>query len=360
MEMASLDMLVVPTEPDIRYLTQASYDIGPTVFPLRDAVTLLADEGRVDPAARQWVRDVRPMARRWADGIVARLRELNANGKIIGVVGLESSSAHPDGNWNYNTFIWMREAFPRTRWVGATSLLQQVRSLKSAEELAALARAATATDAGLREVVARFERGARDGVLRAQMLLASVRSGTDLPRRALVGLGPLGAARPPSVPQGRTAEIGDVLVADLAGCCLGYESPAIQLATLGPAPRDWREAWNVHLEAWDRAWETLRPGTSVSGVETAARRATAGRYVVRLEIEGAGLGEDLPCFPPGLDDRNRPEPTVLEEGMCLVLKPSVGWGAPRSRQYLAWSDTIVLTGDGPQRLGTRPHEIAVR
>jgi Xaa-Pro aminopeptidase len=359
MEMASLDLLVVPTAPDIRYLTQASYDPGPAIFPLRDAVTLLADEGRVDPAARQWVRDVRPVARRWADGLVTRLRELNANGKIIGVVGLDSSAAHPDGNWNYNTFIWMREAFPRTRWVGATSLLHLVRSVKSAEELQALEHAARATDAGLRAAVACFGRGVLDREIQGQVLLAATRTGTELPRRALVGMGPLDQARPPSIPQGHAADEGDVLVAELAGSCLGYLAPAVQLAALGPLPGDWRDAWRVHVDAWNRAWELLRPGTSVGEVDLVARRASAGRFTVRLEIQGGGLGEDLPCFPPGLDERNRPEPTVLQEGMCLELRPSVGWGAPRSRQYLTWSDTVVLTGDGPRRLGSRPREVTV-
>jgi Xaa-Pro dipeptidase len=285
---------------------------------------------------------------------------LNANGKIIGVVGLDSSAAHPDGEWNYNTFIWMREAFSRTRWVGATSLLQQVRSLKSAEELTALEHAARATEAGLLAAVSRLGCGILDREIQAEMLHAAVRSGTEPPMRALAGVGPLGHARPPSLPTGRAAEAGDVLVAELAGSSQGYESPAVQLATIGPLPGDWHDAWNVHLEAWDRAWEMLRPGTNVAEVEVAARRATAGRYSVRLEIRGAGLGEDLPCFPPGLDERNRPEPVVLQEGMCLELRPSVGWGAPRSRQYLTWSDTIALTADGPRRLGTRSHELIVR
>jgi Xaa-Pro aminopeptidase len=238
--------------------------------------------------------------------------------------------------------------------------LQQVRAIKSAEELTALAHAARSTDAGLLAALDGLQAGVLDRELQVRMQLAAVDSGGDLPRHPLLGMGPLEEARPPSLPRGRAGEAGDVLIAELAGSWQGYEAPAVQVAVLGPLPGDWRDAWRVHLEAWDRGWERLQPYTGVEEIDRAARRASAGRYTVSLEIAGSGLGDDLPCFPTGLDERNRPEPAVLQEGMCLTIKPAVRWGAPRSRHYLTWSDTIVLTAAGPRRLGTRPHELTVR
>ncbi len=360
METGSLDLLVVPSETDTRYLTQAAYDIGPTIIPLRDEVTLLSDTGLVAPAAQDWVTDIRQVGRRWADGIVARLNELNANGKIIGVVGLDTSTAHPDGDLNYNTFIWMREAFPRTRWVGATTLMQEVRAIKSAEEIAVLERAAASTDAGLLAAVSALGAGVRDREVWAQMTLGAVRAGGDPPRHAVVGLAPMSAGHPPPGPLGRAAERGDLLMAGLRGSVAGYEAGGTQLATVGPLPGEWQDAWQVHVDAWGRILEVLVPGQSVIDLEIAARAAATDRYAVRLEILGAGLGEDLPCFPPQRNDRGRPEPTVLAPNMALTLRPWVEWDGPNGRLQLTWSDTILATDGPPRRLGSRPHDSAER
>lgn len=359
MELASLDVLVVPTLADSRYLTQAAHDIGPTIFPLHAEVTLLSGEGRVGDAARHWVRDVRPVARRWADGIISRLTELDANGKIIGVAGLDSSPTHPDGDCNYNTFVWLREAFPRTRWVGATSLLRQVRAIKSPAEVSALERAAAGTDAGLTAAVAAFRPGVADREVWGQAALAAARSGAAPPCRLRVGTAPLAEGRPDPFPTGRTAMPGDVLVVRMAGCAAGYHAPGTQLAVLGELPPEWRQAWEIHLEAWGRAWEILRPGTALDALETAARAVAAGPHAVRLEIRGAGLGDDLPHLTSGHPSRDPTEPIHLQEGMAFEVRPVVEWLSGGAHHAVSWSDTIVLTASGPRRLGARPHAIGL-
>jgi Xaa-Pro aminopeptidase len=360
MASASLDLLVVPGVTESRYLTQAAYDVGPTIFPVADEVTLLSDTGLVGPAAWDWVTDIRPVGRRWADGIVTRLNELNANGKIVGVVGLDTSTAHPDGDMNYNTFIWMREAFPRTRWVGATTLLQEVRAGKSLEEITVLERAATSTDAGLLAAVSTLGVGILDREVWGQMALGAVRAAGDPPRHAVVGLAPLGGGHPPPGPIGRAAESGDLLMAGIRGTVAGYEAGGTQLAMVGSLPAEWRAAWAVHGEAWERACQVLVPGQSVMELDVAARSAATDRYAVRLEILGAGLGDDLPCFPPQRNDRGRLEPTVLEPNMALTLRPWVEWDGPSGRQQLTWSDTLVTTTAAPRRLGSRPRELPER
>jgi Xaa-Pro dipeptidase len=239
-------------------------------------------------------------------------------------------------------------------------LLQLVRAVKSAEEIMVLERAAAATDAGLLAAANGLTAETTDRELWGQMVLASVRAGADPPRRALLGAGPFGAHRPPAHPTGRKIHAGDVLVAELSGCCHGYEAPGTQMAVLGVLTRDWSDAWQVHEEAWQRALATLQPGTSVAETDAAALGAATPTYRVRLEIQGTGLGGDLPCFPPGVNERNRPEPAILEEGMSLTLQTIVEWDGTDGPQLLTWSDAILITAARPRRLGTRRHEIIVR
>jgi Xaa-Pro aminopeptidase len=349
MDAGGIDLLVVPTEADSRYLTQMDHNIGPAIVPLVGEVTAISGEGPVGSAAHQWVNDLRVVRRGWVEGIIERLAELQANAKIVGLVGLDGSPGRPDGDLNYATFIALREVFPRTRWVGATALMQQVRQVKSAEEIQALARAAAASDAGIRACAEGLARGVTDRELRGQAVLAMLRAGGDHPRSGRLEIGGMNSPlRSYSGPIGRIAGPGDALWVEVNGRFQGYEAHGAHVAALGPMPPDWRDAWAVLREGWERAWQVLRPGVAGAQVLQAARAAATAEFGVRSGILGQGLGDD----PPTVMDPEADSPT-LEEGMCFTLKPYVGWSRAGHYREITWADTVVITRQGARRLGLR-------
>lgn len=360
MDAAGIQILVVSDEDNSRYLTQMADDIGPTILPLDGEVTALTNHGRVGSAAATWVEDFRPWNRRWAAGIVDRLQELNADRKIVGVVGLDGVMRRPEGDLNYNTFITLREAFPHARWVGASELLQEARYVKSNEEIAFLTRAASATDAGLLAAAEHMRPGATDRELWGQMVLAMLRAGGDPPRFAHLGIAPLRNLRGfPVQPVGHVAAAGDMLFNEADGRYAGYDAQGVQPVALGPLPPEWAEAWKVHAEAWNRTWEVLRPGTTFAAVEAAVRPATAGRFAARQTLHGRGLGDDMPLITSSSSPSNRMGERALREGVCFVLKPYATWTDSQGEKELNWGDTVVITRDGARRLGQRPHELIV-
>jgi Xaa-Pro dipeptidase len=361
MESAGIDLLVVPDENNSRYLTQMAYDIGPTILPLDGEVTALTNHGRVGSAAASWINDFRHWNRRWAAGIVERLQELNADRKIVGVVGLDGLMRRPDGDLNYNTFVAMREVFPHARWVGAGELMQQARYVKSAEEVAFLTRAARATDAGLLAAAERMEPGITDRELWGHMVLAMVRAGGDPPRFAHFGIAPMRDIRGfPIKPIGHPAATGDMLFNEIDGRYAGYDAQGVQPVILGPLPPEWAEAWKVHTDAWDRTWAVLRPGARFADVEAAVRPAASGRFGVRQTLRGRGVGDDIPLITSSSSTAGRMRELVLEEGVCFVLKPYATWADAHGAKELNWGDTVVITRDGARRLGERPHELIIR
>ncbi|MPZ15262.1 MAG: M24 family metallopeptidase [Chloroflexi bacterium] len=360
MDAAGIDILVVPDESNSRYLTQMAYDVGPTIIPLEGEVTALSNQGRVGSAALTWVRDVRRRNRRWGEGIIERLRELDANGKIVGVVGLDGIMRRPDGDLNYATFIAMREVFQHTRWVGTSGLMQEARYRKSIEEIAFMTRAAVATDAGLRAIAGSARQGVTDRELWGQLVLGMMRAGGDPPRFAHLGATPTDDIRGfPVQPVGRVIGRGEILFNEVGGRYGGYEAQGAQPIAVGPIPSDWGDAWKVHVEAWERTWDVLRPGFTLGEIIDAARLAGSGRIRVRQTLHGQGLGDDMPLITSSSTVRNRMPGRRLEEGVCFVLKPYAEWSDANGLKELNWGDTVVITKDGARRLGTRPHELII-
>lgn len=351
MDTAGIELLVVPTEADSRYLSQMDHNVGPTIVPLAGEVAALSSDARVG-IAHQWVRDVRVVRRGWAEGIIERLEELQVDRQIVGVVGLDGGLAIPDGDLNYATFVALREVFPRARWVGATALMQEVRVLKSVEEIEALSRAAAAADAGIRACAQGLGRGASDRELWGQAVLAMLRAEGDHPRSGRLELVSMHA---PSAPApgaiGHTVGPGDALWVEVDGRFRGYEAHGAHVPARGPIPPDWRDAWAVLREAWDRAWLAIRPGVPCAEVLQAARAAAPAGYRVRTVIQGQGLGNDLPrVFEPQPADESGP---TLVEGMCFALKPYVAWSCAGQDSEITWADTLVVTREGARRLGAR-------
>jgi Xaa-Pro aminopeptidase len=361
MEAAGIDILLVPDAVNSRYLTQMAYDIGPTIVPLTGEVTALTNRGRVGSAARAWVRDLREWNRHWTAGMIDRLNELDADRKIIGVDGLDGLMRSPAGNLNYLTFIALREAFPHTRWVGASYLLQEVRYIKSDEEIDVLAHAAAGADAGLLAMVAATSPGVTDRELWGQMALAMLRAGCDPPEFAHMRVASFTDTREmPVQPSGRVVHANDLLVNTVDGLYCGYAAQGVQPIAVGPVSDAWREAWSLHLEAWDRTWDALRPGATFADVVDAVAAVGRGRYRVRQTLHGQGLGDDIPLITPSATRENRMPERALEAGVCFVLKPYATWEDASGRHELNWGDTVVITDDGARRLGNRPHEIIVR
>ncbi len=361
MDSAGIEILVVPGEHNSRYLTQMAYDIGPTILPIDDEVTALTNHGRVGSAATSWIRDFRPWNRRWAAGIIDRLQELNADRKIIGIVGLDGLMRTPEGDLNYHTFVAMREAFPHARWVGADELMQEARYVKSDEEIAFLTRAAGAAEAGIAAAARRLRPGAIDRNLWGEMVLAMLHAGGDPPRVAHLGIAPLRDIRGrPVQPVGHVAAVGDILVSEIDGRYAGYDAQGVQPVVLGSLPGDWAEAWKIHAEAWDLTWRALRPGATFGEIETAVQAAATERFGVRQTLHGCGLGDDMPLIAAGASSVNRMPERVLKEGVCFVLKPYATWIDSFGEKELNWGDTIAITRDGARRLGGRPHEFIVR
>jgi Xaa-Pro dipeptidase len=188
-----------------------------------------------------------------------------------------------------------------------------------------------------------------------------VQAGSDPPEPAQLGVGSTqGRQAWAPWPVGHVAAAGDALIATVAGRYAGYNAQGIQPVVLGPLPEDWGNAWQVHLNAWQRTWQVLRPGARLAEVEVAVVSSPNGELRARQTIHGCGLGDDMPLITSDSAPRSRSDNRVLKEGVCLAVKSYVTWTDEYVDKKLGWGDTVVITRDGARRLGARPHELIVR
>ena len=92
-------------------------------------------------AAQDWVADIRARRGTWADSVVGRLSELGLTGGRIGMDGL-AGPLDPDGWLPHSVYERMVELMPKAELVNLDDMLKSLRTVKSAEELDILQKAA--------------------------------------------------------------------------------------------------------------------------------------------------------------------------------------------------------------------------
>jgi ribosome silencing factor RsfS/YbeB/iojap len=151
MRQQNLDVIVTPQnsghsadyQANTRYLTHCGGgepDVA-AVFPLEGEVTAIATSAATSwPTVQDWVTDVREARRNYGKAIVDRLKELNVMRGRIGITGLGEveGTRTPEGTIFYGTWKQIRESFPHAELVDATMILDEVRYVKSQEEVDAL------------------------------------------------------------------------------------------------------------------------------------------------------------------------------------------------------------------------------
>lgn len=105
-------------------------------------------------------QDVRDGHNRWADNAIERLKELGLENATIGISGLSGLFRAPDGIIPHTTVTSIQSAFPHARLVNVTEMMQEVRAVKSPEEVSFLERPAAIID----EIIQTMATSAKPGL----------------------------------------------------------------------------------------------------------------------------------------------------------------------------------------------------
>jgi Xaa-Pro aminopeptidase len=287
--------------------------------------------------------------------IADELKKFGLDRSRLGLVGLRSiqKSTLP-----YEHMEALKSALPDAHWEDHTSVLQQVRKIKSSEEIEWLKRGAEITDA----TVDALEREARLGMTEIQ--LAGIISRTSADRNGdqqLIFVGSTSMEDPQIIfprqePSRRKLQVGDIVLTELSSGYSGYAGQIHRPIAVGAKPtQEYQDLFNLTKEVYDRVLDALGPGKTDHDVRRAARSiGKKGCWTFDALVHGWGITLEPPRLDvPDVALIQRPqEPTEFVPGMCMVLQPHIL--TPDKKRGLQLGSLVVITGTGAEALQKYP------
>ena len=355
-------------QADARYLSHCGggpdASIG-CVFPLNDEPTVVATSAvRWGPRVQDWVRDVRDVNRHYGRAIGERLRELNVDGKRVGVCGLSGGTRTPEGTILHGTYEEIVRAVPNSELVNTTDLMQEVRCVKSQEEIDVLQESVDLVEKGLEaEIEWAAKPGVRDYEVWAATMYAMFSRGSELSVHFnWIADNPPG--RTLTRPQRKILNDGDIIVNEIESSIIGYRAQQVRPVAVRTCEPIYLDLIELHSEMYERLLDFLRPGVTLAEAIDKTREIgkqlcpTTGPLAgggARFVCHGRGLGDDAP-LATNEEATKRYAGWQFPENGVFILKPSVHGGSGAS---LTWGDTCRITSSGAVRMGKAPHELTI-
>lgn len=239
----------------------------------------------------------------------------------------------------------LRELLPNVEWIDATDAIDQIKAIKSAEEVACIRRTAAMQDEVMALLLDHIKPGMKEFEVAAYMqYLTTLRGGSQ--GLYIVMATPPGAPAfvKPKYMQGREIRKGDV-VGIMIECNGpgGFYTHLFRFAVMGKAPPEIRDAHALVLEAEQNVLDRLKPGAACRDVFAAHNDF----------MRAHGLPEDkrILCHGQGYEMVERPlirqdESMLVRENMNLGLHAAMVVGG----NFMSNTNNFLIGPNGPERL----------
>jgi Xaa-Pro aminopeptidase len=357
LETQTVDALIVTYPTNIRYLSNHTGTAGILVV-TRDGLHLLVDfRYRESVRVLQESPSACPMLRVWdvpasyEEALLACLAE-------IAITAAAFESTHV----TVHRFDWWRKTSD-ARGLGLVfrsteGLVERLRLVKDASEIAALRESASRLSSVARTVFPAVRAGAVERDVAAVLERALRDAGYERPAfDTIVASGP-NAALPHYRAGGRILEHGDLVVLDFGGVLDGYCSDLTRTVAVGSPSAEARRLHAAVYAAQEAAIAAVRPGVETTSVDAAARSVLQDRGLGDAFGHGTGHGLGLDIHEEPRITRQRSDvPSIpLEPGMVFTVEPGAylpGFGGVRIE------DDVLVTETGCDVLTSVPRELLV-
>lgn len=341
-----LDAIIISAGPNVRYLTGFTGD-NAALLVLPGASVLFTDP-RFEIQSAQETR-----------GAGCRIR-ISRGPLLVDVVaairraGVRRIGYEP-ARMTCESFEFLRSKLPMKASLDPVrGWVEQLRMVKSPEELALIRRSVETNSKAFEQTVARVRPGMKESDLAAELEYRMRRLGAEKPSFDTIVAGGVRSALPHAQPTAARLESGQLIVVDMGALQDGYCSDMTRMLFLGvPTPKV-KRTYRAVLEAQLAAIDAVRAGVSTARVDRAARDVLKGYGLDGAFVHSTGHGLGLEIHePPRVGRRDK---TKLAPGMAITIEPGVyleDFGGIRIE------DTIVVTDKGCEILTPTPKELRV-
>ncbi len=250
----------------------------------------------------------------------------------------------------------LAEAAGGAELVAAAGIPEDLRSVKSPEEVALMAAAAALADSALEAMYTMMRPGTVEREIALEGEFAMRRAGAEAVAFSIIVASGARSALPHAETTDRPLQAGDLVVVDIGARVSGYCSDMTRTFAIGTASDRAREIYQLVYRAQRAGAAAVRPGAVCGEIDQAARSVieTAGHG----DDFGHGLGHGV-----GIEVHERPrlakgEETRLTAGNVVTVEPGIyldGFGGVRLE------DMLLVTADGAETLtgSAMPDELPI-
>jgi Xaa-Pro aminopeptidase len=335
------DALLVSHLPNIRYLCGFSGSAG--LLLVTESKAALFTDSRYTFQAREEV--IGAEIRIAKKGLLRALREaLRGPGRRLRRLAYSPSHVTVADKQ-------LLEANGGRRWVRDGNLVEELRAVKDARELATMREAALLVSDVFRRMLPLIKPGVRELELAAEIDYHIKRGGGSGPSFETIVASGRRSAWAHARPGSKALAKSELVVLDQGAIIAGYCSDMTRTVHLGRASARVRGLYGAVLEAQQAARQAVRPGATAGDVDHAARASLKSSKLDRYftHSTGHGLGLEVHEMPR----LGKGEGIVLREGMVLTLEPGIyleDFGGIRIE------DDVVVTVKGSDDLTTAPRD----
>jgi Xaa-Pro aminopeptidase len=256
---------------------------------------------------------------------------------LVGTAGLAGKKlGFQPGDLTVATYQAMTKAVKampaadRPKLLAAPPLVEQMRAIKNAEEVAALQRAVDLADEAFEAVARRVEPGWTETQVAWEIEKHVREHGGGISFETIVAAGPWSAQAHAYPRADKRIEAGEPIVIDMGARVDGYCSDLTRTFVLGKADGQFDKIYDIVLTAQETAEALIRAG--MSGEEA---HLTAHNVIAEAgygENFGHGLGHGVGLQVHEAPHVGKTSKDVLAEGMVFTVEPGIyisGWGGVR-------------------------------
>lgn len=284
---------------------------------------------------QDWVEDFRDRG-----GMVAVADEIRARGldkSKIGMVGF-SSTIQTTSTFLHGDVLALERLLPDVTWTDASHLLQDMRMVKSEEEIGMLRQAGRIARLTLDALVETARPGVTDAAVYGEMIRTQIANGGEPNIFNLFAAGPLEHPREelwhllhggeqPVTPSMRPLADGDVIVCEWHTKYGGYRCHTEYTVYVGAqAPKELLHLWDVAWQCLDASKQALVAGRTLREAWQMIRQPAKEAGLDWVELGFHAMGTASPEFPTVVYEEGYGSNTlnghaigdiVLEEGMTF-------------------------------------------
>ena len=340
-----LDGILITDEKNQRYAAGFPFTDG-VVLVTREKAMLMTDSRYIEAAEKTVPGFVEVMLFGRERKLAQMLKE-TVDGLKIGRLGAEEQKLSHGAYLAYENLLGMR-------LIPAQSVLSELRSAKTAEEIDCLIQAQRISEKALDDVLGIIKPGISEREIAAELNYRMMKYGAEGISFDTISVTGKKTSMPHGVPGDEKVQNGDFITMDFGCLKYGYCSDMTRTVAVGFATDEMKKVYATVLEAQKAGIAAARAGIPGGDIDAAARKviddAGYGRYFGHSFGHSVGLDiHEMPVAAPGAQ-------AIMPVGCAVSAEPGIYLPGKFGVRI---EDVLILREDGCEDIAKAPKELTI-